>query len=99
MPFLTSITSMFTGSASAKDSSSRHQARRSVMSSTNDAFSLPDVPEGRFPGMSAVRVLCASLTGPRADAFQAQTDSASSSPGPSRRESTNYTSYPPAQGS
>jgi hypothetical protein len=40
MPFLSSITNFFTGATPA-NVTSRHQARRSVMNTTMDAFSLP----------------------------------------------------------
>ncbi|KAK4689095.1 hypothetical protein P7C73_g1021, partial [Tremellales sp. Uapishka_1] len=83
MPFLQSIQSFFNPAISSS-ADTRHAPRRSVMSHTFDAFSLPSSQSAgaRFDvGMGGI---------PHG---VPQADSASSSPGPSRR--TSYVSYPP----
>ncbi|WWC67041.1 uncharacterized protein I206_100948 [Kwoniella pini CBS 10737] len=75
MPFLQSISSFFAGSSSTNGSSSRTANRRSVMDSTTDAFSLPTAQGIRYGNGTGYGD--GGLT----------TDSAASSPGPSRRGS------------
>ncbi|AFR98136.2 glucan synthesis regulatory protein [Cryptococcus neoformans C23] len=82
MPFLQSISSLFSGNSS-KSNPDRYNNRRSVMDSTRDAFSLPTTNAGKVHYGNGYN------DGP-------QLDSASSSPGPSRRNSNAYNNnYPP----
>ncbi|ORY31947.1 hypothetical protein BCR39DRAFT_493271 [Naematelia encephala] len=89
MPLLQSITSFFSPANPQAASSSRHATRRSVMNSTFDAFSLPTANNlsGNY----------GDGLGVRGNDVVPQADSVASSPGPSRRASSSYTSYPPAQ--
>ncbi|KAK8845350.1 hypothetical protein IAR55_006063 [Kwoniella newhampshirensis] len=86
MPLFRSISNFFSGgSNNGAPSSSRHANRRSVMNSTIDAFSLPTT--------TGVGTRYANGNGYGGNI--PQVDSASSSPGPSRRGSTAYGIYPP----
>ncbi|WWC85598.1 uncharacterized protein L201_000462 [Kwoniella dendrophila CBS 6074] len=80
MPFLQSISNFFGGNSATNASSSRGSNRRSVMNSTMDAFSLPTAQGGMRYGNE-----------PSYGNGGLPTDSAASSPGPSRRGSI----YPP----
>ncbi|WVW81560.1 hypothetical protein I302_103555 [Kwoniella bestiolae CBS 10118] len=75
MPFLQSLTNLFGGNSAANGSSSRGANRRSVMNSTMDAFTLPTARYGNGPAYAEGGL---------------PTDSAASSPGPSRRGSSVY---------
>ncbi|WVR03364.1 hypothetical protein IAU60_000355 [Kwoniella sp. DSM 27419] len=82
MPLLQSLSNFFSGNAGANASSSRATNRRTVMNSTLDAFTLPTAHGGmRYPNSYS-------------DGGLPQADSASSSPGPSRRGSAQYGMYP-----
>ncbi|WVQ81032.1 hypothetical protein IAT38_003139 [Cryptococcus sp. DSM 104549] len=88
MSFFQSLSSFFSGTPSAS-SSSRHAHRQSVMNSTIDAFSLPTTS-----GNAGMRYGNGYSDGPHLD-------SASSSPGPSRRGSNaayaGGGAYPPSK--
>ncbi|WWD22298.1 hypothetical protein CI109_106789 [Kwoniella shandongensis] len=87
MPILRSISNFFSGGSDNNAAySSRHANRRSVMNSTIDAFSLPTT--------SGAGTRYANGNG-YGDGTYPQVDSASSSPGPSRRGSAVYGAYPP----
>ncbi|WRT63436.1 uncharacterized protein IL334_000341 [Kwoniella shivajii] len=88
MPFLQSLSNFFAGNPGANASSSRGANRRSVMNSTMDAFSLPTAQGGSRYG-----------NGTGYGEGGLPTDSASSSPGPSRRGSTAQGLYPPSKDS